>query len=189
MMNSDEVPGIDPEELRNLKRELRSPSHLEDQVVQTLRSRGAFGSKPSVMAEHPWLWAAAAVLLIAIGFGAGRMTQKQPVTAVPNFVFLLHEGAGWQVPTSDSDEAGRVNEYRAWVRNLRDRGRVIDGTKLEDQIRTLAANENQTGSHDAPVAGFFTVRARDLDDAMSIARTCPHLRYGGQIEVRRIQGV
>jgi hypothetical protein len=37
------------------------------------------------------------------------------------------------------------------------------------------------------VAGLFIVRASDLERAAAIARTCPHMRYGGQIEVRPIE--
>jgi hypothetical protein len=36
------------------------------------------------------------------------------------------------------------------------------------------------------VGGFFTVVAADYDEACTIAADCPHLKYGGRIEVRMI---
>jgi hypothetical protein len=34
--------------------------------------------------------------------------------------------------------------------------------------------------------GFFVVRARDFAEARRIAETCPHLRHGGRIVLRRV---
>jgi hypothetical protein len=36
------------------------------------------------------------------------------------------------------------------------------------------------------VSGFFLVEAVNLDAAEAIARTSPHLEYGGSIEIRPI---
>ena len=36
------------------------------------------------------------------------------------------------------------------------------------------------------VGGYFLIRASSYDVAVEIARTCPHLRYGGRIEVRQV---
>ncbi len=37
------------------------------------------------------------------------------------------------------------------------------------------------------MTGYFVIRARDYAEATSIAMTAPHLRYGGSIELRRIE--
>ena len=39
------------------------------------------------------------------------------------------------------------------------------------------------------VSGFFVIEAKDLDAAIAVARTCPHLRHGGRITVRAIAPV
>jgi hypothetical protein len=36
------------------------------------------------------------------------------------------------------------------------------------------------------IGGYFLIRARDYQQAVSIAENCPHLRYGGTIEIRQI---
>jgi hypothetical protein len=37
------------------------------------------------------------------------------------------------------------------------------------------------------LAGFFIIRANDRGAALEVARTCPHLRYGGSILIREIE--
>jgi hypothetical protein len=37
------------------------------------------------------------------------------------------------------------------------------------------------------IGGYFLIRAADDAAALALARSCPHLRHGGRIEVRRIR--
>jgi hypothetical protein len=37
------------------------------------------------------------------------------------------------------------------------------------------------------LAGYFIIGAASLEEARSIARDCPHLKYGGSVEIRRIE--
>jgi hypothetical protein len=41
-------------------------------------------------------------------------------------------------------------------------------------------------SSETRLAGFFMIRAPDDRSALEIARTCPHVRYGGSIVIREI---
>jgi hypothetical protein len=36
------------------------------------------------------------------------------------------------------------------------------------------------------MGGYYAIRAASYEDAVEIARGCPHLDYGGTIEVRAI---
>ena len=36
------------------------------------------------------------------------------------------------------------------------------------------------------VGGYFMVKAADYEEAVTLSKTCPHLRYGGRIELREI---
>jgi hypothetical protein len=40
---------------------------------------------------------------------------------------------------------------------------------------------------EARLAGYFLIRAADRRTALEIARSCPHVRYGGRIVVREIE--
>jgi hypothetical protein len=37
------------------------------------------------------------------------------------------------------------------------------------------------------LTGLFIIRAASEAEALAIARTCPHLRYGGRVDVRPIE--
>jgi hypothetical protein len=39
------------------------------------------------------------------------------------------------------------------------------------------------------LGGFFMIEAADYDEAVEIARTCPHLGKGKRIEVRQVDEV
>jgi hypothetical protein len=37
------------------------------------------------------------------------------------------------------------------------------------------------------IGGYFVISAADYAEAIEISRDCPHLRYGGRIELREIE--
>ena len=152
----------DEDLLRGLPRETPPPPELEQRIVDDLRARGLV--RPH---RRRWLPYAAAAALLIVGFLAGRFDLPRP--APPrSFAHVLHES-----PTraGDSHDA----EYIAWSRN----DFVLGGHELAPDSRVL-------GTTPPTVAGFFIIAADSLDRAAEIARTCPHVRYGGTIEVREI---
>jgi len=61
------------------------------------------------------------------------------------------------------------------------------GEKLKDQVVVLgppfpAAEQGRLG-------GYFLVTAASLEQALEIARDCPHLRYGGRVVVRPVDPI
>jgi hypothetical protein len=109
-------------------------------------------------------------------------------TAAPGrrYLLLLWEDAGYKAADGPA-RAGRIAEYRKWSRETPG---IESGDKLsgdawsltgDGEPRTLALP--RTGF----IAGLFVVRAAGDADAIRIARTCPHLRYGGKIELRPIE--
>ncbi len=161
------------EKLAHLPADAPPPPGLEDRVVAELRRRGAFRRPRRVT---PWAIAAAAMLLAVAGFVAGRRTAPPPPAF--SYVLLLHEDARFQ-----DAPGGHVDEYRRWAADVRRRGVRISGTKLADAVVMLddgAAGADRT-------TGYFTVDAASLGEALAIARSCPHLRHGGRIEVRAIE--
>ena len=39
------------------------------------------------------------------------------------------------------------------------------------------------------VGGYFLIEAADYDEAVEISKGCPHLKYGGRIELRQIDPI
>ena len=94
---------------------------------------------------------------------------------------LLLYGAG----STPEEEPRQVSEYRAWAGSIASRGARVSGEKLEDRAILLGA---PPGAHldPAELGGFFIVSAPDDASAEELARTHPHLKYGGRVVIRPI---
>jgi hypothetical protein len=118
--------------------------------------------------------AAAAILFFMAGFGAAKWGpggEAVPTPAAPQFMLLLHDTDAFLARGIPEDRL--VEEYGRWARSVHAKGHAIQGEKLTDV-------PGQT------LSGFFIVAVPTLDDAQAIADSCPHVRYGGRIEIRQI---
>jgi hypothetical protein len=68
------------------------------------------------------------------------------------------------------------------------RGRYVTGEKLRDDASELTSQGvvRHSAADPGALAGFFIVSAATAAEAESIARSCPHVRYGGRVVVRLI---
>lgn len=156
-MNDDDLLNA----LRALPRETQPPAGLEERIAARLRERR----------RRPVRFALAAALAAATflgGYAAGRTRGE------PTHVLLVHA-----MPSTPAQSRARVAEYGAWARNL------AGGEKLTSDAWLLEGSRVEA---DVPaISGYFLLRARDDAEALRVARTCPHLRYGGRVELRRVQ--
>ena len=107
-------------------------------------------------------------------------------------LMLFEPEVDWtQVPRAELD--GALAEHEKFVHYLRERGIPFSGEALQPQstATTLRLAGADTIVTDGPyvelkenLGGFYIVEARDLDDALEIAKRCP---TGGATEVRPIQ--
>ena len=174
-----------------LSREESPPREVEDRIVHALRRRGLL--RPS-SDRRGWLAlgaVAAGILLVLAGYAAGRSAARRaPAPSSPRFALLLLRGSE-PIAAQPAEEAGRVAEYREWARGLARGGRFVEGEKLEDRgarLRSPSEAGDATSPSADEVRGFFVISARSFEDALAVARGCPHLRYGGTILVRPIAG-
>ncbi len=160
-----------------------SPSpDLERRVVAALDARGLLHRRRGAGRVVAAL--AAALTLVAIGFGAGtwRARSVSAGEAEPRFLLLLTDEAVAVAATRPAALGARVEEYRAWAVQLGEAGRLVGAEKLKDEVEVLGP-----GAADGTrVSGFFEIRAASREQALSIARSHPHLRYGGAIVLRAI---
>jgi hypothetical protein len=183
-MNENENE-LTPEEagaLRSLAEGEAPPLALERATVARLRERGLLAPPRRVRAA--WLLAAAAgVALFCAGLFLGQRRPEAPASASgPRFALFLYDAPS-EPGLSDAQMQERVSEYRNWAIELRKAGADIRGEKLKPEGRRLGS----AGPGEAPLGGYFIVSAKDWSAAMEIARSCPHLKHGGTIEVREIE--
>jgi hypothetical protein len=112
-------------------------------------------------------------------------------------MLLLHEKPAAFADVGGDEMKAVVAEYKSWGDSLNSRGILHGSQKLKDEGgRHLAARGKEILVTDGPFAeakevlgGYFLVEARSYDEAVEMAKTCPHLKYEGRIEIREVDVV
>jgi hypothetical protein len=80
--------------------------------------------------------------------------------------------------------------YQDWVGSIAAQNKFVGGKGLSTEGKVIKSNELITDGPFAEVkeslAGFIIVRAKDFDDAVSLAKTCPILQGNNSVEVRKV---
>ncbi len=111
-----------------------------------------------------------------------------------SFMLLLHDSTEGFGDLSAEDIQKVIGEYVGWREKIAEEGKLIGGEKLGDEGgKHLSMNDGNIRVTDGPYAevkealgGYFAIKAADYDEAVEIAKTCPHMIYGSKIEVRQI---
>ena len=113
------------------------------------------------------------------------------------FILLLHETPSDFSSVSADELQQIIGEYVAWRRKIDAEGKFVAGEKLKDEGgRHVSMRNGQARVVDGPYAeakevmgGYFVINAADYNEAVETSKGCPHLKYGGWIEVREIEQV
>lgn len=114
---------------------------------------------------------------------------------MPNYLLLLHEKPSDFSALSPDAIQAVIAEYVAWSQKVGEQGKMVGGQKLRDEGgKHLNGFGGEFRTTDGPFAeakevigGIFTIDATSYDEAVEIAKDCPHLKYGGWIEVREVE--
>lgn len=164
------------------------PPTLEDDVALLLRQNRLLEPPASGRRwVRRFLGAAAALLIFLAGAatGANWSFSGVPGPSGQERFLLLLGGTDPAVGLTREQYVALVKEYSDWGTRLRDRGLLELGEKLDNEGRILSGGTVQEGAGGA--TGLFLIRANDYNQAVATAMSCPHLRHGGTIEVRRIE--
>lgn len=110
------------------------------------------------------------------------------------YMLLLHDPTTSEPELSAEEIQRIIGDYMAWRSEIASQGRLIGGQKLADEGgRHLRAENGAIRVTDGPytevkeaLGGYFAIKAENYDEAVEISKTCPHLKYGGWIELREI---
>ena len=110
------------------------------------------------------------------------------------FVLLLHESPAAAPDVSPEQIQKIIADYSAWRDRVEAEGRLVASNKLKDEGgRNLVQKNGSVRVVDGPyseakevVGGYFVIRAADYDEAVEVSKGCPHLIYGGRIELRQL---
>lgn len=173
------------EEASDLRHAPIAPPMLEARVVAALRADGLIRADSG---RSRFIRIAASLLIFAAGATLGRLvapatpTSPGPNSSPARYLLLL---AGDETPAADG--SSRAAEYGAWARSLGARGIAVSGEELAGHAEVVSHRPAATFPDVASVGGYFLIEADNDAAAAALARTCPHVKYGGSIVVRRIR--
>jgi hypothetical protein len=200
--SEDELTPREREAFASLSPETTPPAFLEKDIIHKLKKAQLISSRGAVAWwPLPKLAYAVGLACLAVGVALGawwgmKRTAKTEAPSVSNASgrFMLMLRASTNEPLDGSPEELRlIKEYSAWARKIGQAGLLVDGEKLTSETRLVnlvdgkaIVSGNQIDPNERPIGGYFLIRANDYQQAIGIAQDCPHLKYGGTIEIRRI---
>ncbi|MFQ5530105.1 MAG: YciI family protein [Gemmatimonadota bacterium] len=113
------------------------------------------------------------------------------------YVLFLHEDPTSFAELAPAEIEAVIAEYIAWREDLVTQGKLAGGKKLRDEGgRWLSKANGQVRVVDGPfseakevIGGYFVVTAADYAEAVEVSSGCPHMKYGGRIELREVDPV
>ena len=113
---------------------------------------------------------------------------------MPKYMLLLYDDPATFARMSPEEMQRIIEKYIAWGQKLRTAGVLRAGDKLtDDPGRVMRARDHQVRVTDGPysetkeaLGGYYLLETESYDGAVDWARGCPHLEYGGTIEVRQV---
>jgi hypothetical protein len=113
------------------------------------------------------------------------------------YLLLLYDNPTSWKKLSPQELQTAMGKYQAYGQKLRDKKLWVAGHKLADEPgRVLRKEGSQVVSTDGPysetkewLGGFYLIEAPNYNTAVEAGRDCPHLEYGGTIEVREIDAM
>lgn len=177
---------------------------LPDGAEAALRRRVALereGVRARRRRARPRLAAAAAIGVLAgvaatLLVAGGDVGETDAVRAPgPTYLLILRRGPAAADPGAGPALERMVADYAAWRTDLASRGVLLSSNLLDADagVQWHGGVEGPVAVPGVPrgpggeyVSGYYLVAAPDLSAAGEIARSSPHLRYGGTIELRPV---
>lgn len=160
------------------------PADLEARVRSSLARRGLIRETPprrSVWVRRIGL-VAAGMILGALLSNAMTRTAGRPATRPGQYVLLL---LGNTQGDTGAVHVAREREYGRWAASLANGARWVGGHELGDVVDDIGVKPNGVPAIDH-LAGYFVIDAPSREIAAEVARTCPHVKYGGRVVVMAI---
>ena len=107
-------------------------------------------------------------------------------------MLFRHTPQGEYQPSPEELQAS-IKMWQDWIGSIAAQGKFSSTNQLGFEGKTLDADGIVTDGPYAEVkeiiGGYIIVKAADLNDAMEMAKGCPILQIGGNVEVRNIMEI
>ena len=106
---------------------------------------------------------------------------------------LLFRGTHWDKFLSSEEVEKVMIRWNTWTERLSQQGKMAAGHALDRDEGKIVSWKKGYMVADGPFAeskeaigGYFLLQVDDLEEAVEIAKQCPTLEYGLDVEVRRL---
>jgi hypothetical protein len=110
------------------------------------------------------------------------------------FMYLFRGGDAREAQQSPDAMQAHMQKWRTWMESLAKTGNLVTGLPLQQEGKVVAKGGKVIT--DGPftegkevVGGYLIVKAKDLNEAASLANGCPIYEYDGTTEVREIMPI
>lgn len=170
--------------LRERLPRLDPPRELDRRIRATLETRGLV--RPTTGRRAIWIVRAS---LIAAGFVLGvvltsvrsRADSRGPA-GTSQYVLLLYDDARGD---TGAVHIAREHEYGKWASELTG-ARWVGGSELGDVVEGIGPAGPLVVAPSDRLAGYFVIEAPSRERAAEVARSCPHVKYGGRVVVMSV---
>lgn len=109
-----------------------------------------------------------------------------------NFLIIFREPDGRKIPHTPEEKQLHQQKWKSWFEKWGKEGRLTGGSGLTLN-GSIIKGQNPEVINDIHkvdteiIGGFLLLKAKDLDEAVSITRSCPIFEFDGYAEVREMQ--
>ena len=95
-------------------------------------------------------------------------------------------------PSAEQMQA-MLQQWQSWIRGIVSKGKYSGTNRLFPEGKTIKPNnviiDGPYAEGKEFVGGYLIVKTRSLEEAVEIAKSCPSLSYGGNVEVRSVMPI
>ncbi len=126
---------------------------------------------------------------------AGTLTSMAQETESAKFMFLVHSDKNQMTEMSAQHQKEHIQKVGAYIGDLAKSGKLIDAQPLTMEGELISAKDGKVSQKkltiaNQAIAGYYVVKAKDMDEAIAIAKADPRFEENGwKLEVRPIKQV
>lgn len=107
-------------------------------------------------------------------------------------IFRNEKSDGATTPSTDQMNAV-MNQWKSWIQGIASNGKYSGTNRLLGEGKTIkpgnVISDGPYAEVKEMIGGYLIVKARSLDEAMEMAKSCPSMLYGGNVEVRAVMAI
>jgi hypothetical protein len=107
-------------------------------------------------------------------------------------IFRNEKKEGGEMPSAEQMQTV-MKQWQSWISGIAAKGKYSGTNRLLSEGKTIKPNKVIT---DGPyveakevVGGYLVGKANSIDEAVEMAKSCPGLLYGGNVEVRSVMPI